>query len=257
MGKRRRWISRQQLEELGLSLEVTDNNEYNFYKTTNGRKKRLNPNYKITAKHKYGQDISYPGLSIYLGDKTFRNGRYYYKQTTILTHVFVWLWFNGTLSDDLDIDHIDENKFNYKLENLQLLTRKENILKRGAGRNQYSYHLTDEEVIKLRAERNRKKQERDDRRALRLKKKSSDRLELEKEISWHEKRFNKLNVSYTDTIDRYKLELDNLPLNDSTLVIRLKLQAKRNNELIGHLERINWHNKKINNLKEKLEKLGE
>lgn len=252
MGKRRRWISRQQLEEMGLSLEVTENNEYNFYKTTNGRKKRLNPNYKITAQHKYGQDISYPGLSIYTGEKIHRNGRYYYKQTTILTHVFVWLWFNGTLSDDLDIDHIDENKFNYKLENLQLLTRKENILKRGAGRNQYSYHLTDEEVIKLRAERNRKKQERDDRRTLRLKKKISDRLELEREISKYEETLSELNVSYVDTIDKYKLELDNLPLNDSNLITRLNLQIKRNKELTRLLEDIDSVNKKINKLKNKL-----
>ena len=252
MRRRRKWISRQQLEELGLSLEVTENNEYNFYKTTNGRKKRLNPNYKITAQHKYGQDISYPGLSIYTGEKTFRNGRYYYKQTTILTHVFVWLWFNGTLSDDLDIDHIDENKFNYKLENLQLLTRKENILKRGAGRNQYSYHLTDEEVIKLRAERNRKKQERDERRALRLKRKISERLELEKELSKKKETLDKLNVFYVDTIDYYKKELDNLPLNDSNLIARLNLQIRRNKDLTRLLESIDKTNKKMNKLKEKL-----
>ena len=163
---RRTWTSRQQLEEIGLSLEVNEKGEYEFYQNKKGRKKRLKIQ-NITVKHKYGKDITYPGLTIYFGEKTVRNGRYYYKQTSLLTHVFVWLWFNNTLSNDVDVDHIDENKFNYKLDNLQLLTRADNLLKRGIGRNQYSWNLTEEEIIDKRRLKEKEVYERQYRKCLR------------------------------------------------------------------------------------------
>lgn len=44
-------------------------------------------------------------------------------------HVLVWEAFNGSLQKGYEIDHIDCTKSNNKLSNLQLVTRKENMVK--------------------------------------------------------------------------------------------------------------------------------
>ena len=41
----------------------------------------------------------------------------------------VWNYFDGTSRDGLDLDHIDNNKQNDRIDNLQLLTHKQNTLK--------------------------------------------------------------------------------------------------------------------------------
>ena len=41
-------------------------------------------------------------------------------------HVWVYLTFVGEIPDGLEVNHIDENKHNNRLDNLNLLTRKEN-----------------------------------------------------------------------------------------------------------------------------------
>jgi len=47
-----------------------------------------------------------------------------------LHHRFIWEAFNGQIPNNKEIDHIDNNKHNNKLDNLQLLTKSENCLKR-------------------------------------------------------------------------------------------------------------------------------
>ena len=42
-------------------------------------------------------------------------------------HRLVWEAFNGQIPDGYEINHINENKLDNRLENLSLLTRKENI----------------------------------------------------------------------------------------------------------------------------------
>ena len=44
-------------------------------------------------------------------------------------HRLVWLAFNGEISDGYEIDHIDEDKTNNCLENLDLVTRAANMRK--------------------------------------------------------------------------------------------------------------------------------
>lgn len=46
-----------------------------------------------------------------------------------LVHRFVWEYFNGPIPSHLQIDHIDGDKANNRLDNLQLLTPKENTRK--------------------------------------------------------------------------------------------------------------------------------
>lgn len=48
-----------------------------------------------------------------------------------LVHRFVWEYFNGHIPGNMCIDHIDGDRHNNKLENLQLMTSKENTRKDG------------------------------------------------------------------------------------------------------------------------------
>lgn len=51
------------------------------------------------------------------------------KSQGILTHRLVWLAFNGEIPHGMEIDHIDQNRHNNRLDNLQLLTHSENVSK--------------------------------------------------------------------------------------------------------------------------------
>ena len=83
----------------------------------------------------------------------------------------VFAWFNNICPGDLDVDHIDNDPFNNSINNLQLLTRKENNNKHKA-RNQYNYRLTDEEIEKHAKEHKRLSEEVDKARAIYLKAKA-------------------------------------------------------------------------------------
>ena len=50
-------------------------------------------------------------------------------------HRVVWEHVNGKIPDDKEIDHIDDVRSNNKIENLQLLTHQENLLKAAKNRN--------------------------------------------------------------------------------------------------------------------------
>ena len=47
----------------------------------------------------------------------------------ITVHKLVWNTFNGEILKGFEIDHIDDNKENASLSNLQLLTKSENVKK--------------------------------------------------------------------------------------------------------------------------------
>lgn len=50
------------------------------------------------------------------------NGQRYF------VHRIIWIMHNGEIPKNYEIDHIDRNGLNNKLENLRLVTRRENIL---------------------------------------------------------------------------------------------------------------------------------
>jgi hypothetical protein len=50
-------------------------------------------------------------------------------------HRLVWEHCKGLIPDGLEIDHKDDNRTNNKIENLQLLTHQENLLKAAKNRN--------------------------------------------------------------------------------------------------------------------------
>ena len=49
------------------------------------------------------------------------------KPTCFLVHRLVWEAFNGKIPEGMQINHIDEDKLNNTIENLNLMTPKENI----------------------------------------------------------------------------------------------------------------------------------
>jgi len=62
----------------------------------------------------------YHQVSLYYGAKLPKQ---------LLVHRLVWEAFNGTIPKDMQIDHIDNNKTNNKLSNLQLLSVQDNMKK--------------------------------------------------------------------------------------------------------------------------------
>lgn len=46
---------------------------------------------------------------------------------TFCEHRCVWTWFNGEIPDGYEINHIDANRSNNRIENLELVTHSENI----------------------------------------------------------------------------------------------------------------------------------
>lgn len=148
---KRKICTKQNLLDLGIEVkETSEKGKYEIYR--NGKQLTR---YEFNAYKKYGRTITYLGYSIYLGIVDTPKGKKS-KQVNILEHVIIWLWYNNIIPDNMDIDHIDNNKLNNDITNLQLLTRRDNLRKRGIGRNQYSYHLTDDEILELR-QRNKQK----------------------------------------------------------------------------------------------------
>lgn len=68
-------------------------------------------------------------------------------------HQAVWVWFNGIVPDGFEIDHIDNNKLNNRIDNLQLLTPQQNYMKQAAlirGANNFSCKITEDQVREIR-----------------------------------------------------------------------------------------------------------
>ena len=79
----------------------------------------------ITGKHKYGIDKGYVYVSLRI--ERLINGK---KQIPIGLHNVIYAWYKGEVPLGYEVDHIDNDPFNNNIDNLQLLTRKENLQKR-------------------------------------------------------------------------------------------------------------------------------
>jgi hypothetical protein len=71
---------------------------------------------------------------------TLRNTGYYGKTngSRSLMHRDVWEFHNGDIPGDHDIHHIDHDKTNNDISNLEIYTKSEHAKKFATGRNQYS-----------------------------------------------------------------------------------------------------------------------
>lgn len=85
--------------------------------------------YISTKKHPYGKDIQYQLIAL----TSSITG----KQSVFTYHAFLYAWYKGEVPAGYDVDHIDGDTLNNSLDNLQLLTRKENLAKRRGNVNQF------------------------------------------------------------------------------------------------------------------------
>ena len=63
------------------------------------------------------------------------------KQRTMYLHRLIWMKYNGAVPNGMVVDHVNEDKLDYRLANLQLLTRSQNILKGLAHRKLSLIHI--------------------------------------------------------------------------------------------------------------------
>jgi hypothetical protein len=52
------------------------------------------------------------------------------KRSNVCVHRVVWMLLNGAIPDDLDVDHVDFDRSNNKIDNLRLLNRSQNTYRK-------------------------------------------------------------------------------------------------------------------------------
>lgn len=75
------------------------------------------------------------------------------KTKSYYVHRLVLLSFNQQKSNDLTVDHIDEDKQNNRLSNLQFMTQGDNYRRSNSGENHYRTKLTLNQVKEITKER--------------------------------------------------------------------------------------------------------
>lgn len=128
----RRALTKQDLVDMGITIQ--QNHEYECgFQIIHQSSLRLNTTElhptKNTKHHKYGKDKTYYIVAWSEKGKTI----------SFPLQRVIYAWFNGDVPADMDVDHIDNDSLNNDPYNLQLLTRKENIAKRYAQANQYTW----------------------------------------------------------------------------------------------------------------------
>ena len=136
MGNRRKnFISRQDLLDNKVRVEVVNDNIVIYQDYIQTTKKNCSykwtterTQHRITSNHLYGNDYVQLVTTIKIGDKT----------VCMPISNIVWIYYNDTIPAGYEVDHIDENTLDNRIDNLQLLTPKENLRKRKFnGANQY------------------------------------------------------------------------------------------------------------------------
>lgn len=134
-----RQLTRSMLKEMGFHEITWDDKENKWIidRYWHNRKSKVKKHTFIkttvaTCKHKYTTDKTYPTITF-----SYNNKGYCYPLAR-----FIYAWFNGEIKEGWVVDHIDNNPFNNRLENLQALTPEQNLAKRfidnpDANRNQW------------------------------------------------------------------------------------------------------------------------
>lgn len=144
----RKNLTKAEIEKYGITIELDENNQPHIFRTSqkHGFSKEIRTyemvQHDLVGKHKYGKDKYYKAVIF-----SYEN-----KSVTLLVHRLVYVYFKEDILDPTkDIDHVDKNPLNNDPKNLELISHKENILRRDAHRNQYTCGMTQEEIEELRA----------------------------------------------------------------------------------------------------------
>ena len=120
-------LTRAMLEEYGITNIYwdCDNNEWwiNRFWYKNHSKDKHHYRVEITnacRPHKYTPKKVYPKVTF----------SYKCKNKSITLSRLLYAWFKGDIPEGYVVDHIDNNPWNNSLDNLQLLTQEENLIKR-------------------------------------------------------------------------------------------------------------------------------
>ena len=129
-------LTKEDLQKLGVTDVHKDGTVY-----VHGTKKRP---YPVTVKHRYGNDCTYMVVALQDYNKKVRIVHHNKKKDGSVHHHETWAysvrtiplarlmlaWFEGAVPGNMDADHIDGDKFNNNLDNLQMIPRRENLAKR-------------------------------------------------------------------------------------------------------------------------------
>jgi hypothetical protein len=118
-------LTKKDLEDFGL--EISQNDGYykiiRHHHKTNSLRMKTTTEVKIiksVRSHPYGKDKVYEIIAFSNKNKT----------VSIPLARAIYAWFIGDIPANYDVDHKDNNSMNNSLDNLQLLTRKQNLAKR-------------------------------------------------------------------------------------------------------------------------------
>ncbi len=155
------------LRSYELSKQILEENNYgviglDVYSYKRGERK-LKPQI-FGLNHKYGKSCEYVFYQLNI------NG----KQRYIGLHNIIYAWYKGEVPLGYEVDHLDGDTFNNSPENLELVTRAENIRRQPLKANQYYYlhNHTEESWKKLHEAKLAKKAEIAARKEARLAKKA-------------------------------------------------------------------------------------
>ncbi|HAS2179698.1 TPA: HNH endonuclease [Salmonella enterica subsp. enterica] len=73
---------------------------------------------KLSKRCKIGDQVGWLNSSGYL--------QFSMRKKVYLVHRVIWEIHNGKIPDGMEVDHIDHNKLNNNIENLRLVSKKEN-----------------------------------------------------------------------------------------------------------------------------------
>ena len=138
--RERKTITKKDLVKLRIT-DVTEDGEI-YYK---GKPAKT---FDAVCKHKYGKDKKYPVINIYDPNKHLeqvKNGNKLAPgNRLLLVSRVAYAWHHGICPGEYDVDHIDNDPYNNNINNLQLLTRQENLARRNT-RNKYTVGMSKED----------------------------------------------------------------------------------------------------------------